>query len=263
MLGRWPELFENLGNGCGKRVWWCHKAVDLDSTRRAQMVGAVPVVTSQYQASQLLDLGWSGQFEVIPLGCRIRSCHQQRNPCVAVWSSAFERGLEHLIKIWRGIRRDLPPGSRLEIAGGPHVYREYGEYLVEVERSLRKDTCNESDIVWLGALNPRQLAMVLSSGGILPYQCNVAESFCLSVLEAQAAGCIPIVTPCGALPERVVHGKTGWIETEPRIGERIVEYFRAADSPLVEEIRKAAREAAEALTWDRVACQFQQEVLTK
>lgn len=239
-----------------------HKGVDAESTRTARMIRVLPVVTSQYQAAQLVALGWNAQFAVISLGCRIRQCLQPRNHAVAVWSSALNRGLETLISIWRGIRRDLPSGSRLNIAGGPVVYREYGGYLIEIERHLREETRAEPDISWLGPLNSLELASVLSEGGIFPYPCNVAESFCLSVLEAQAAGCIPFVTPYGALSERVIPGETGWIETEHQFGERILEYLRAADGPVIEQMRRATVQTDEALSWVRVTQQWEQEVLT-
>ena len=263
ILARWPELFEDSGAKCRKRVWWCHKGVDAESTQRAGAVGALPVVTSQYQAAQLVGLGWDAQFAVIPLGCRIRQCLEPRNHAVAVWTSAYDRGLDTLISIWRSIRRELPPGAKLKIAGGPAVYREYGGYLVEIERRLREETCAEPDICWLGPLNSLEIARVLSEGGVFPYSCNVAESFCLSVLEAQAAGCIPIVTPYGALSERVIDGETGWIESEHQFGERILEYLRAADGAVIEQMRRASVQVAEALSWARVAQQWEQQVLAR
>ena len=92
------------------------------------------------------------------------------------------------------------------------MYREYGEYLVPIERKLRRETQTERDIEWLGPLGPEELYALLCRSGYLPYLANCEESFCLSVLEAQSAGCLPIVTPMGALSERVVQGETGWVQ---------------------------------------------------
>jgi len=262
VLARWPELFDAFGRNAGRRLWWCHKAVDPESMQTARIVNAIPVVTSQYQAGQLVDLGWRGRFAVIPLGCRIRhSPLHRRRPFTAVWTSAFDRGLETLIDIWRSVRQHLPRGSELIIAGGSAVYREYGWYLVELEQRLRYETKRDPEISWRGSLGPGELAKLLSTSGILPYPSNVAETFCLSVLEAQAAGCLPIVTPQGALTERVVQGETGWIEPVDRLGERILDYFRRAGSPQVATMRRAAKRSTEEFTWAKVAQQIQNEVL--
>jgi glycosyltransferase involved in cell wall biosynthesis/GR25 family glycosyltransferase involved in LPS biosynthesis len=263
VLARWPELFDDLDAKAGRRIWWCHKAVDPESTQMARTVNAFPVVTSQYQARQLADLGWCDRFAVIPLGCRIRhSPRHRRKPFTAVWISAFDHGLDTLIDIWRSIRRQLPRGSELIIAGGPTVYREYGGYLVEWEQRLRYETRDEPDILWRGPVAPGELSKLLSIAGILPYASNIAETFCLSVLEAQAAGCLPIVTPYGALTERIVHGETGWIESEDRLGERILDYSRRAGSPDVARMRRAAKRSAEGFTWATVARQIEDEMLS-
>ena len=42
-------------------------------------------------------------------------------------------------------------------------------------------------------------------------QYSHSEGFCNAVLEAQAMGCLCIVSDGGALPENVIDGKTGWV----------------------------------------------------
>jgi glycosyltransferase involved in cell wall biosynthesis len=116
--------------------------------------------------------------------------------------------------------------------------------------------------LWRGPVAPGELSKLLSIAGILPYASNIAETFCLSVLEAQAAGCLPIVTPYGALTERIVHGETGWIESEDRLGERILDYSRRAGSPDVARMRRAAKRSAEGFTWATVARQIEDEMLS-
>ena len=80
------------------------------------------------------------------------------------------------------------------------------------------------------------------------------------MLEAQAAGCLPIVAPKGALKERVHHGKTGWIEPLESFGERIVTYCGNAADPEIESMRKAAEEAAARLSWEEVAKRFEEAI---
>jgi glycosyltransferase involved in cell wall biosynthesis len=175
--------------------------------------------------------------------------------------SAFDHGLDTLIDIWRSIRRQLPRGSELIIAGGPALYREYGDYLVKWEQCLRYETRDDPEISWRGPLAPGELSKLLSIAGILPYASNITETFCLSVLEAQAAGCLPIVTPHGALTERIVHGETRWIDSEDRVGARILDYSRRA-AVEVARMPRAAKRSAEGFTWAEVATQIVNEVLS-
>ena len=78
------------------------------------------------------------------------------------------------------------------------------------------------------------------------------------MLEAQAAGCLPMVTPLGALRERVVHGKTGWVEAPDAFEARIVDHAAAAAEQSTMDMREAARAAAGKLTWDASARRFEE-----
>jgi glycosyltransferase involved in cell wall biosynthesis len=51
-----------------------------------------------------------------------------------------------------------------------------------------------------GVLPQKDLAQELKSCSFFTYPCIMEETFCLSLLEAMAAGCKPIVTNLGALP---------------------------------------------------------------
>ena len=261
VISRWPHLFERMGERFRRRIWWCHKAPDAESVSKAQKLRVYPVLTSRFQAEQLLDLGWRGSFDMIPLGCRLLGFSHNstpREPFSAVWTSAFDRGLAELIEIWRRVRRSLPPESKLLIAAGPVVYRESGTYLESTERTLRKETRDERDIHWLGPLAPKELFALLSTCGFLPYTATIPESFCLTVLEAQAAGCLPIVTPRGALTERVIHEKTGWIEPLERVEDRILQYTQQAFDSSIAQMRLASRRVARQHTWEDVARRFEQ-----
>jgi len=48
---------------------------------------------------------------------------------------------------------------------------------------------------------------------------SVQEGFCNSVLEAQACGCLCIVSDAEGLPENVIHNKTGWVVKKRNPGE--------------------------------------------
>jgi colanic acid/amylovoran biosynthesis glycosyltransferase len=52
-------------------------------------------------------------------------------------------------------------------------------------------------------------------------QPSLNEGFCNAVLEAQAMGCLCVVSDVGALPENILHNYTGWLVT-PKKPEEVV-----------------------------------------
>lgn len=73
------------------------------------------------------------------------------------------------------------------------------EVLVEDIRLLRPLGVRE-----MGKVGHIALARALESASILAYPCNTeTETYCISVVKAQAAGCIPATVDIGALRETV------------------------------------------------------------
>lgn len=260
---RSPGLLRGWTGRAAVRAWWCHRAMDRESIEDALRLRAYPIVCSRWQAEQLLMHRWPLGFDVVPLGCRFigrPAPGVRREPFTALWASAADRGLEPLLADWRRARRNLPGESKLWIAGGAHVYREHGRSLEPLEKRLREDTRHDRGVSWLGALDPGAIWTVLHQAGFMPYRAAIPESFCLIALESQAAGCLPIVTPLGALRERVVHGKTGWVEEPSAFEGRMLAYAAAADEPSTEALRASARAAAGKLTWDASARRFEEAI---
>ncbi len=117
-----------------------------------------------------------------------------------MWTSSFERGLRELIGIWRGLRNRLPLSSRLLIAGGAQVYREYGGSLAAREEMLREETAGDRDIEWLGPLGPRDLFAVLSKAGrsrLPPRRTSVAASGTVSTSTAAPMSAAPVIKKSG------------------------------------------------------------------
>jgi len=258
---RWPGLLEGWRGRASVRAWWCHRAIDTASLDDAFRLRAYPILASRWQAEQLCSRRWPLGFDVVPLGCRFLGRPRPevvREPLTALWASAMDRGLESFLGVWRRARRSFPAEAKLLIAGGAHVYREHGSYLEPLEKRLREDTRDDRGISWLGPLAPDGLWATLHQAGFLPYRAEIPESFALIVLEAQAAGCLPIVTPLGALRERVVHGKTGWVEEAAGFEARLTTYAASASEPSMTELREAARADAGKLTWDASARRFEE-----
>ncbi len=88
------------------------------------------------------------------------------------------------------------------------------------------------------------------------YRGDPGETFCLALAEAQAMGVPAVVTPLGAVAERVADGLSGRVAPDD-------EAFVAASIALLRDDRLwrrwhlAALEHQRGLSWDAVAAQFE------
>ncbi|MEW6071641.1 MAG: glycosyltransferase family 4 protein [Planctomycetota bacterium] len=74
------------------------------------------------------------------------------------------------------------------------------------------------------------LAKAMERAMVYAYPTATEETFCISILEAQAAGAVPVSSACGAIPERVTPGVDGFLIPGDPAGE---EYQRAFVDKLV------------------------------
>ena len=110
----------------------------------------------------------------------------------------------------------------------------------------------ENEVEFTGKISHMDIPGYMHSHNIY-LQPSLQEGFCNSVLEAQAAGMLCIVTDAEGLTENVIEDQTGWIvpRRNPRaIAEKIVKITEASGERLA-GIRSAATK--------RVAAEFQVE----
>ena len=77
------------------------------------------------------------------------------------------------------------------------------------------------------------------------------EGFGLSLIEAMAAGCIPIVSPIGAFRDIIVSGRNGFLVNfhDPVAAAR--EISEIMKNPSLNQIAKEAQKTAETFSWGK------------
>lgn len=182
-------------------------------------------------------------------------------PMQAGWWSSPDRGLHHVLKAWPLVRRRVP-GATLKVFYQVHKYieraRMWGGRASLLGHSLgRMLEATVNDGVELVDQIPRRaLAKAQMQTRIQSYPCDpegFTEGFATSILEALAAGCLPVLRPVDALPE-LWDGVVRWVEDDV-LGEDFTE--RLADhlvwgltewaedsrrSPSLEEMRARAEQ---------------------
>ena len=122
----------------------------------------------------------------------------KNGPPVLAYTSTPFRGLEILLDVFPGIRA-LVPGVTLRVYSSMKVYQmPDGQDAYE---PLYERCRNMAGVEYVGALAQPALAKALRSASVLAYPNTYAETSCISVMEAMAAGCRVVTSDLGALPE--------------------------------------------------------------
>jgi glycosyltransferase involved in cell wall biosynthesis len=120
--------------------------------------------------------------------------------------SAYYRGLECLLKMWPSIRLAVPTATLDVYYGWESWVALQGEddFYERMERLFQD--LKGSGVTVHGRVSHEELARAMGEIQVWAYPTEFAEIHCITALKAQEAGCYPVVTNVGALPETVQSG---------------------------------------------------------
>lgn len=131
-----------------------------------------------------------------------------RNNKRIIYTSSYDRGLEHLLKMWPAIKKEVPDAEL-------HCF--YGWQLFDQFYSSNPGSMSwKADMVKLmqqngitdhGRVPQRDLVKEYEKSGIWAYSTHFGEINCISAIKAQAYGCEPVVINYAALKETVQYGR--------------------------------------------------------
>lgn len=264
IANRSAKLLERAPAEAATTLWLHNDARYLRKWRHAwPMMRFNPacVVLSDYHARTLPSMPRQPKAHKIPLGVNdwFRAPAVKRPPPPrAVFTSNPERGLKELLEVWTTRIHGAAPDAELHLFTRADFYgvqgkaSEHAHSVISYARSLKNAN------VHLHEMMPRrQLAQMYGDMRTMLYWGDKAhaETFCLSVAEAQAAGVPCVARPIGAVKERVSHGETGFLEMD-------ADRFAAAAISLLtdDEVWRACHErttCAPPTDWDVAAARFE------
>jgi glycosyltransferase involved in cell wall biosynthesis len=177
-----------------------------------------------------------------------------------IYSSSLDRGLDTLLEIFPRIRTELPDAEL-------HVYYgfDHWEKMLAVTRSQEslayiqrlKTQLSQPGVFYHGRIGQKQLAEEMVRSDVWLYPTRWSEGYCITALEAMAAGVLCICTDLGALTTTV--GSRGILLKGDAYSE---EYRREAVETTLSLLRNRrkrnaitarAREWARQQTWSALA----------
>lgn len=187
-----------------------------------------------------------------------------RNPKLVIYGSSYDRGLEHLLKIWPDVIKEVPE-AQLEIFYGWDLFARF--YANNPERMSWKDKMdklmNQPGIIHLGRISHEACIKEHERAGIWAYPTHFGEISCITAMRAQVYGSIPVVIDYAALKETVQYGVKvdGDIyeqETKDKYTKELIALLK--DEKRQEEIREPMMKwAKEKFAWSGVAKQWDSE----
>ncbi len=261
---RVPEVFDTPVNAAVKWLW-CHDNDygDRITTERAEEINAILVLSEWHKrlfaekyphvADKLIVTGngiKAERFATVP-------DESERNPHRFVWSSSFDRGLERVLDLWPDIR-DMWDDAELYVYYGFDVadkmfgmnHSGYNEFRARIVEKLQ-----QNGVVYVGRTPQNQMPAEFAKAGVWLYPTKFAETYCITALEVQAAGVVPVVSTTGALPERTEAGgiilSDIAVDTDELILAALSRYNEGG-----EQLRAKLREYALSFTWERVHKQW-------
>lgn len=227
IASRVPELFDSELNADVKLLWLHH--VNLRDELLAKDVGLAEGRLDRFDATVCLSQ-WHAMhtralysdvppIDVIPNGIESSWYDREPEPRTEprfVYSSSPDRGLDVLLGLWPEIVGKWPgatldvyygwesidaivrsnPGSRM--AQGLAAFKQYVVSLVD-----RLNTEHGGGITMHGRVPQRELAKRLHDATVWSYPTYFMETHCLTAIEMQLAGVIPVTSRLAALEETV------------------------------------------------------------
>jgi glycosyltransferase involved in cell wall biosynthesis len=182
----------------------------------------------------------------------------KRNPKRVIYSSSPDRGLDVILEgIWPKVVEAVPD-AELHFYYGWNNFDKFAAaypHLVEFKKKIQSLMLATEGVVQHGRINQDQLAKAFMKSSVWLYPTYFSETYCITAIEAQLGGAIPVTNRLAALNETVVSGFdiTGDVH-DPNVQEvyaqAVIHVLTSKDDP---ELRGRIKESAPAITWDQVA----------
>lgn len=223
IIYRTPETMDNFGPKRPEQPRWlmCQdahygQALDKERAEKFDKILALCVSHAEHLAEiyPIKDKIWLTSNGVkMELVREVEKLGIVRNPKKLVYASSPDRGLIPLLKIFKKAK-ELDPELELHIFYGFNNIDKllsekkggsgWRQDLIDAKAEITK-LLKQPGVIFRGRVSQKELYMEWLSANIWCYPTEFAETSCITCMEAQALGAIPITAPIWGLKDNV-----GW-----------------------------------------------------
>lgn len=170
-----------------------------------------------------------------------------RNYYSCLWSSSYDRGIEHLLEIWPDVKKAVPQ-AELNITYGWNLFDaafpdnpERHAWKAEINKMM-----NQPGIKHLGRIGQKDMIELLKKTSIWAYPTNFQEISCISAMKAQLYGSIPVTMDYAALKETVKFG----VKVKGDIADpKVKEVYKLELIGWLKDVKKQEKERVHMMKW--------------
>jgi len=188
---------------------WCQDILDRVNftPQRLKKLNKI-IVLSQAHRSNLAKVP-NSKFLVSANGYLEHSpkTKPQNHPHWCLWTSSYDRGLEHILEIWPEVIKQVPD-AQLHIFYGWQLLDQFcaGDPVQTAWKAKIVRLFNQPGVTHHGRAPQTEMENWYKKCGLFTYPSHFFETSCISAIKAQAYGAVPITTTTGALNETVQYG---------------------------------------------------------
>lgn len=185
-----------------------------------------------------------------------------RNPHRLMYASSPDRGMEYLLKLFPRIL-ELVPDAELHVYYGFDNVEKVEKFMprVKVNNARLKALLDQPGVVHHGRTPQAELLREWFQAGVWCHTSNFRETSCITCMDAQACGAVPVTQPVWAIAENVQHGIFihGSLEMELVRARYVLETFKLLMDPERQATIRAAMMpwALERFNWERFVDQWE------
>lgn len=164
--------------------------------------GVQILVKSQYHR-QVLEHLPDEKFVIIPNGVETEQFANmlEKTKNNLVYTSSYDRGLEHLLKMWADVKKEVPDAT-LDIYYGFQLWdARNGTGGASFKQYMQK-LFKQPGVTEHGRVATDEVAKAYLKADVFAYPTDFPEIDCISLTKAMAAKCVPITTDYAVMPER-------------------------------------------------------------
>lgn len=255
-------------------ILWMHDtdAGDRLTEERAHRFHAIVVMSEWHKQHMLKLYPFIKPDKIVVIGNGIDLTRfegtVERDPKRVIYSSSPDRGLDVILEsIWPSVIEAVPD-AELHVYYGWANFDKYAPqfpYLREFRDKLLALLARSTGVVQHGRINQKELAAEFQKASVWLYPTYFTETYCITAVEAQLGGAIPVTNHLAALKETVKAGVI--IDGDVRDPEVQAKYIKATihllQQPMKERraIHKKVSQHAPALSWSDVADRWVKQLI--